>query len=392
MSRNRKSDDWSRLGFPSGCSPPSSKVSWSIHRSSPSRRRRGSGVVEGHGTLHPNKSTTPHQVLLDFLEKVGPGPYSCFFCGGLVKAPSPDRTIESFYLHRIDGDHSNNVFENLAVVHRGCHNRHHGFVVRKALMSEEIRQKIGLSLRRWRSEHYPLDPHGLVQEFLGRCITTKAMCESETRLQSQWYASYERDFSIYAGPDCLLWLLQYQKLALRTVSLATTWIQKNISPVERILDHGAGLGFTSVALAQAFPDAQVIATNYPGLQCDFNEFLLRRAGVRNLKFSDSDSALASTYDVVFAIEVFEHFKEPTAELDRLLGTNPAVLVDTTSFTVKSPGHFDVYLMDGVASRGYRSKEASVKFSDRIRKSQYCLGFSFYNQRPRLWIRCPEANS
>jgi len=41
MSRNRKSDDWSRLGFPSGCSPPAweNKVS-------------GEGVSDGIDLLY----------------------------------------------------------------------------------------------------------------------------------------------------------------------------------------------------------------------------------------------------------------------------------------------------------------------------------------------------
>jgi len=230
-----------------------------------------------------------------------------------------------------------------------------------------------------------LHPNSLVEEFLGYPISRQMMSAAEDRLEARWYASGESDFSIYDSADCLLWLLKYQWKALKSVALASDWLKHNRIPIERVLDHGAGLGFTSVALAESFPDAQVIATNYPGLQCDFNSFLLQRAGVRNLEFSDS--ALAERYDVVFAIEVFEHFKEPTAELDRLLGTNPAVLVDTTSFTVKSPGHFDEYVINGIVSHGYKRQEATVRFYRSIKRAGYRYHWTeFYNGRPRIWLR------
>jgi hypothetical protein len=49
----------------------------------------------------------------------GAGPYKCFFdCGTVVE-------FHELIVHHIDGDHTNNLIENLVPCRRVCHNGHH---------------------------------------------------------------------------------------------------------------------------------------------------------------------------------------------------------------------------------------------------------------------------
>ena len=232
-----------------------------------------------------------------------------------------------------------------------------------------------------------MDPRELVEEFLGYPVTKKMGVEAGLRLEERWYASGETDFGIYDSVDFLLHILRWQHTAQDSVAHAIDWLRRNRIRVERVLDHGAGLGFTTVALAQAFPDARVVGTNLPGLQRSFNDFLLARAGVQNLEFIPPDEALARRFDVVLCFEVFEHFKEPAVELDRVLSSKPAVLIDRSSFSLRCPGHFDIYTIDGKPSRGRGFQEATFAFSRCIRRAGYRYHWTeFYNGRPRIWLR------
>lgn len=51
-----------------------------------------------------------------FLELHPEGPWTCVFCSG---------EVEELHVHHRDGDHSNNIFDNLTATHADCHAHHH---------------------------------------------------------------------------------------------------------------------------------------------------------------------------------------------------------------------------------------------------------------------------
>ena len=53
-----------------------------------------------------------------FFAANGIGPYPCCFCGHDVE-------MNDVVVHHVDGDHANDVVENLAAAHTGCHTRYH---------------------------------------------------------------------------------------------------------------------------------------------------------------------------------------------------------------------------------------------------------------------------
>jgi hypothetical protein len=59
-----------------------------------------------------------------FLAAHGPFPHDCCFCGEQVE-PWSGHDGRSPVVHHVDGDHFNNVLENLASAHAGCHTGHH---------------------------------------------------------------------------------------------------------------------------------------------------------------------------------------------------------------------------------------------------------------------------
>jgi SAM-dependent methyltransferase len=81
----------------------------------------------------------------------------------------------------------------------------------------------------------------------------------------------------------------------------------------QVLLWGDGLGFDSLAVAEALPDVDVTYFEISDLSSRFAEFLFARAGLTRIRvirsLSDAD---AGRYDVVSAIDVLEHVPDPPA--------------------------------------------------------------------------------
>jgi SAM-dependent methyltransferase len=173
------------------------------------------------------------------------------------------------------------------------------------------------------------------------------------------------------------------------------WLYSTNRHPRALIDHGCGMGFTTLLFAEALPDTLVIGTNYKGLQLDFNNFLLARMRPTNAPdFVDEADGDFTTADVLVCFELFEHFKDPVAELNELMATvKPGVLVDSSSFGIRSPGHFDFYqLSDGRLLKGAGSSQAAQYFGKILRR----FGFQdqrdvdIYSGRPRIFVRDREV--
>jgi len=142
----------------------------------------------------------------------------------------------------------------------------------------------------------------------------------------------------------------------------------------------AGHGFSSLALANAFPGASVTATNLPtSVQWAMAE------KIRGSAFRLAPKAPKAKVDMIFASEYFEHFDHPLDHLEEVLGLcQPRIAVVANAFTAKATGHFDRYTVGGASVDG---KTASKRFNDHMRAQGYAkLETGFWNNRPVVWVR------
>ena len=77
----------------------------------------------------------------------------------------------------------------------------------------------------------------------------------------------------------------------------------------RVLDAGAGAGFTAIALARRRPDAAVVALDIDALQIEHGRQLAAAAGVSNLAFLAADALSYEPdelFDVVVCVDALEY--------------------------------------------------------------------------------------
>jgi len=70
-----------------------------------------------------------------FMQHHGLGPHRCYFC----EVPMPWVEV----IHHVNGDHSDNVIENLAAAHGSCHTRHHVSIGDDSVHTAPSRVQIG---------------------------------------------------------------------------------------------------------------------------------------------------------------------------------------------------------------------------------------------------------
>jgi SAM-dependent methyltransferase len=220
-------------------------------------------------------------------------------------------------------------------------------------------------------------------------------------LEERWYESLKTtpDYSIYSGVNMLpdMWACWkiYSREYLRamvsektlpyidkvTGDLATKSILSEVN-VNSVLDLGCGIGYTTAALTQMFPNAKVYATNLP----DTAQFKICESMASQFKFKllTNVNEVDCKVDLVFASEYFEHFEDPTAHLDEVLKLNPDYLIIANAFSAKSVGHFDEYYHKGEAHTG---KLYGRVFNSYLREQGFDkVVTNCYNNRPTYWKR------
>lgn len=235
----------------------------------------------------------------------------------------------------------------------------------------------------------------LLSEFLGRPVTIEECKQAELDQTEQWYSSGQTDFSVYAHEKSLLACASYTIWqSLVHVERPTKYLRDHgfRVPVKNVVDHGCGLGFSTLLLGQLYPRARVIGTNVPGVQMEFNRFLLSKFSPRNVELIDERELDDLRLDRVYllCLEVFEHFKKPLVELRHLIELlRPVMFAESSSFAVRATGHFDEYDFDGDLLPNTRLP------SDRFNTSIKSLGYERqpaclpthrqFWYRPRLYI-------
>lgn len=202
----------------------------------------------------------------------------------------------------------------------------------------------------------------------------------------RWHNEWQpkEDLSFYGGIDYAWQTFDcWNKWSNATMRMSLKWMQKYHTP-KRILDFGAGIGATTAQIAMAFPEAQVLYTNMRGYQYETAKILFADLGLRNVTICDDDGFVG--VDSLFAIELFEHIREPIPKLDELATKSVAVVIDGSSFHVDECGHWDTYLDDG---KVLDKKPMRQRFTKRFTELGYQSAMKVFGCKP-FWNRHPRA--
>lgn len=158
-----------------------------------------------------------------------------------------------------------------------------------------------------------------------------------------------------------------------------------------IVDLGNGLGLSTRALSEAYPEALVCGTNLEGsVQSAIAEAnSMGRFG----QFGDPIEVLAwisdngfKRADIVVAMEYFEHFERPLQHLHAIMLTlRPRVLLVANSFKLGAVGHWPEYFIEGRGS--VTPRQAGTAFWNALRDYGYERRESeVWNNRPAFWVK------
>lgn len=213
------------------------------------------------------------------------------------------------------------------------------------------------------------------------------------KLQRRWYSSLaagDPDYSVYDdifyfADAWLCWKAysrKYLKSILSPYTLGNRSIIGDLGSPGRIVDVGCGIGYTTKAIEELFPGAEVIGTNLEGTK---QWTLCHELGVK-MKPSTSEVGPCS---LVVAFEYFEHFLDPVAHLEEIIKTTaPDSLLIANSFGTSSIGHFITQRHSGV---DIPSKGFGRLFNRELRR----LGYqqqktTVWNNKPSYWKRINES--
>ena len=219
--------------------------------------------------------------------------------------------------------------------------------------------------------------------------TGEAIGEYGTSL-AKWNNSLsgEPEYSCYSDPYyfCDVWLCwkhcsrQYLKNLSSKKSFGKLLLDI-FSEVKTVADIGCGPGYSTAALTQLFPNANVIGTNFE----DSPQFRIATKLSKEYGFSVIPELTEQT-DLIFASEYFEHIQEPIAHVNDIIDRcDPTYLVIANAFGVANViGHFDTYKVGNLA---VSSKKISRMFNDNMRRRGYFkLTTNCWNGRPVVWSK------
>lgn len=221
----------------------------------------------------------------------------------------------------------------------------------------------------------------------------REMLHEAQELEMRWYASLrtagDPDWSVYEGDYYLgeLWAcwIVYSRKYLRDILNPKMGIIQQIgrARTRKVVDLGCGCGYTTAALCEMFPYANVIGTNFEGTR---QSQIAQDLG-KSWRFklvSDTSKVGFSDADVVFASEYFEHIPAPIEHLRGILADlRPRVLFIANSFRARAIGHFDHY---DVGSCTVSDREIGKWFSAELRAHGYeKQKTKLWNNRPEYWI-------
>ena len=228
------------------------------------------------------------------------------------------------------------------------------------------------------------------RELKGRVIAT------EERMSKLWYGSGCNDYSFYSDPDYLY--LALNSWTVRSMGDLDEVIRLNLhgSP-GTMLDFHGGIGMSAIRLAMALPGTLCLSHSAVPLHREICNELAREFKLKNAAAIEAPTKA----HLLLAQETFEHFRDPFAELRKLLDeVKPTRYLDGSSFGIDSPGHFPEY-WDGHDKDGKpvvipRKNRTRKRFNGILKERGFSpywkrLGVKHpYNGHPALWIKDDAA--
>lgn len=222
---------------------------------------------------------------------------------------------------------------------------------------------------------------------------SNAIAPKHQRLLEKWEESLDKgkpDYSVYSQMPILqdIWSCwaMYSRAYIRALTIKKCndqFISDILKDTKTILDIGNGIGYSTAALKQTFPNANVYGLN---LKESFQWGICQRVA------KEYDFKMVSRlpppnkfveFDLLFASEYFEHHERPIEHLEEVIkAIKPKFIIVANSFGTSAIGHF----------REYKHKNAILTirhtrkmFSDFLKDNNYSKQkTTFWNDRPMFW--------
>ena len=229
-------------------------------------------------------------------------------------------------------------------------------------------------------------------------IANEKIAEGDTpllaELQRTWYKTLRAgnpDYSVYDAhayiAEAYVCWFEYSRKYLNQIQKPSSLPPYGVADQSRtarvIVDLGNGLGFTTAALTQIFPTADVYGTNVThSLQYRVAAHL---ATEYRFRMAADAATINRTADLVFASEYFEHFHDPITHLHEIINAlQPRRLLLANTFANDGIGHFDHYQMHGETIHG---RKAGRFFNNELRSLGYHkIKTTLWNNKPNYWER------
>lgn len=165
-----------------------------------------------------------------------------------------------------------------------------------------------------------------------------------------------------------------------------------VSDAKSIVDIGCGISYSTIALKQTFPGANVYGLNLPGTkQWKFGTARGDEYGFSLVATHEQVQALEpSGIDIVFASEYFEHIIRPLEEIENLCAKwSPKYFVIANAFNTWSIGHFEEYEVEQINGEIVMIDQSKMSrmFNNHLRSLGYTmLKTDLFNNKPNIWKR------
>jgi SAM-dependent methyltransferase len=210
-------------------------------------------------------------------------------------------------------------------------------------------------------------------------------CTPLQYLTDRWYNSLSTNvpaYDVYADQLYLAEVFVCWQLYSRDYILRLK--KSNIftlASIQVVVDLGCGIGYSTAALKEIFPDATVIGTNL----CDTIQYKFAKSISKEYDFKlTSNLSTISNVDIIFASEYFEHFECPIDHLKDVLKLNPKYLIIANAFGPKAIGHFDFYKINGISVDAKTTGKMFNRYLKDVGYSKMKTGF--WNNRPAIYER------
>lgn len=208
-------------------------------------------------------------------------------------------------------------------------------------------------------------------------------------LENRWYKELDTgniDYSVYDTDEYIaeLWAcwIVYSKKYLLSIQKESSFppygIVNNFGKVKKIVDLGCGFGYTTLALKQIFPNAEVYGTNIENtIQIKFAKQLGKE---NNFNIVSNIKEIKGKTDLVFASEYFEHILEPIKDLHKIVKyLEPRNFLIANAFGTRAIGHFINYL--------YNENEIDGELISRLFNKEL-KEFGYEKVKTKLWNNRP----